>query len=636
MPPYTYTPLADPDLEIRLLIIQPGRFDETIKVTLQPAPLFGLRKKQPETQRLSVDELQASVPQGWQVFETREGRIIFDSGDGTSWEHPDEGFPRGLYETVAEPTEGVGGDADAGCVFEALSYTWGSPDDPTTEILVTSSDDHCTVGTMLARRNLHTALQHFRYLDRPRTMWIDALCINQADDDEKSRQIRRMGDLYKAAHRVVVWLGPASADSALACSTLAYLGAQMVVTKDNRGLRHPDAVEKDWCLARSDLPYEEATWLAIHNLLARPWFERLWIWQEIVLADNRATIQCGYEHVPWTVFRRAIIRLRVGSQVVSPEFKLRITFADQLAFYQMEHPFWRLTNGTGERKCFEPRDKIYALLSVAPEEYTQAITVDYKRSVGEVYRDAFLAHVDTFGNLALFAHCCRTGRKYEMPSWVPDWSAESSSVLYTLDGFFASGQSSAHAQYVGPGILEVNGVICATINRVSCVCSQDPSAAFDDVISWAPELEGTYPPNGQTMFDAYIETLLMNRTFEYMRMSQLIKTKDAKDRFLATFGGPNSKLDKESLLNDSFVEVVLRRCRGRAFIETNKGYIGIAPAEAQIGTCPSPDLHFLSLINARRPSLHRFRLQSSGSPAPIGIWKTSSHWSSLRPWPCEL
>jgi len=104
--------------------------------------------------------------------------------------------------------------------------------------------------------------------------------------------------------------------------------AQMVRTKDNRGLRHPEAVEKDWCFARHELPYEDSTWQAIHNLLARPWFERLWVWQEIVLADERAMVQCGYDEVAWVVFRRAVIRLRIGLQVILPEFKSRITFAD--------------------------------------------------------------------------------------------------------------------------------------------------------------------------------------------------------------------------------------------------------------------------------------------------------------------
>lgn len=584
MPPYRYTRLRDPELEIRLLIIQPGEFDDKIKATLQPTPLFEA-KADSITRKVSVDELQKTVPQDWQVFETREGRIIFDSGNGTTWDHPDPDFPRDLYDPQ-KTTEDE--DADPNPTFEALSYTWGSPDDPTSEMAVNSSESephHPCTGTITIRRNLDTALRHFRYPDRTRTMWIDAVCINQGDEDEKSKQIRRMGDLYKAAHRVVVWLGAASEDSALACSALAYLGAQMVVTKDNRGLRHPEAVEKDWCFARHELPYEELTWQAIHSLLARPWFERLWIWQEIVLADERATIQCGYDEVAWVVFRRAVIRLRVGSQVISPEFKLRITFADQLAFYQLGHPLWRLTNGTGERKCFEPRDKIYALLGVAPQEYTREIIVDYKRPVGEVYRDAFIAHLNTFNNLSLLAHCCITGRNFEMPSWVPDWSAEKSSVLYTLDGFFASGQSYAHATFISPGILEVHGTLCATVKRVATVCSQEPSAAFDDVKSWTPEgLEDAFYINGQAMLDAYVGTLAMNRTFEYMKMSQLIKMEDARNRFLATLGDSNLSANKESLLKDSFVEAVLRRCRGRTFFETNEGYIGIAPAEAQAGT----------------------------------------------------
>ena len=136
-------------------------------------------------------------------------------------------------------------------------------------------------------------------------------------------------------------------------------------------------------------------------------------------------------------------------------------------------------------------------------------------------------------------------------------------MLYTLDGFFASGQSCAHATFLSPVILEVYGTLCATVKRVATICSQEPSAAFDDVKSWTPEGPGDSSYiNGQAMLDAYVGTLTINRTFEYMKMSQLIKMEDARNRFLATLGDSNLPADKESLLNDSFVEVILRRCVG--------------------------------------------------------------------------
>lgn len=108
--------------------------------------------------------------------------------------------------------------------FEALSYTWGSPIDPmtiaiqTAELASTESPvsyvenniaaiSSKPFGTVSITQNLGHALPYFRYRDRPRVMWIDAICINQQDIGERSRQVQRMADVYTMASRVVVWLG---------------------------------------------------------------------------------------------------------------------------------------------------------------------------------------------------------------------------------------------------------------------------------------------------------------------------------------------------------------------------------------------------------------------------------------------
>lgn len=97
--------------------------------------------------------------------------------------------------------------------YEALSYAWGPPVfDHTIEV---------GVSTFLGiTRSLYDALQHLRYLEQSRRIWADAVCINQRDDDEKSRQVTRMMEIYRQAHNVVVWLGPSAPDDELAFSTI--------------------------------------------------------------------------------------------------------------------------------------------------------------------------------------------------------------------------------------------------------------------------------------------------------------------------------------------------------------------------------------------------------------------------------
>ncbi|KAK3942808.1 heterokaryon incompatibility, partial [Diplogelasinospora grovesii] len=83
--------------------------------------------------------------------------------------------------------------------YEALSYTWGDPR-VTEPVLLNGQEYHATT-------NLRCALEYLRLPDRKRTLWVDALCINQADNDERCREVQRMGDIYSKAERLTVWLG---------------------------------------------------------------------------------------------------------------------------------------------------------------------------------------------------------------------------------------------------------------------------------------------------------------------------------------------------------------------------------------------------------------------------------------------
>ena len=83
--------------------------------------------------------------------------------------------------------------------YEAVSYTWGEP--------TFSETLYSTGGVIKITRNLMSALQHFRLPHKLRTLWIDAVCINQLDLVKKSYQITLMAGIYKNALRALAWLG---------------------------------------------------------------------------------------------------------------------------------------------------------------------------------------------------------------------------------------------------------------------------------------------------------------------------------------------------------------------------------------------------------------------------------------------
>jgi hypothetical protein len=86
----------------------------------------------------------------------------------------------------------------------------------------------------------------------------DALCINYQDLEERGEQVGRTGQIYSLAWRVVVWRGPASYDSALALTTLKYLGEQIEISEDRWRFRLLQAKEPDWWRQDCKLPYGDA------------------------------------------------------------------------------------------------------------------------------------------------------------------------------------------------------------------------------------------------------------------------------------------------------------------------------------------------------------------------------------------
>jgi hypothetical protein len=114
-----------------------------------------------------------------------------------------------------------------------------------------------------------------------------------------------MANIYSWASRVVVWLGLPSSNSSLAMTTLQYLGQQLETTIDGYRLRSPQSPEPDRFWSWRGLPYSAETWEAIFQLLTRLLFSRLWVYQEMQLANStRTLIQCGHDEVLWYHFRR--------------------------------------------------------------------------------------------------------------------------------------------------------------------------------------------------------------------------------------------------------------------------------------------------------------------------------------------
>lgn len=104
---------------------------------------------------------------------------------------------------VAHLAEEELGDLEA--PYEAVSYVWGTGARCAELRCRDAADGDETI--LPLTESIDDALQRLRLPDRPRRLWADQICINQADVAERSQQVRLMNAIYKGAQRVLVWLG---------------------------------------------------------------------------------------------------------------------------------------------------------------------------------------------------------------------------------------------------------------------------------------------------------------------------------------------------------------------------------------------------------------------------------------------
>ena len=297
-------------------------------------------------------------------------------------------------------------------IYKALSYTWGIAEMPKTIAL-----DGMQVQI---RKNLWQALYHLRSEEHELTLWIDALCINQNDLQERGSQVSRMSAIYGIAKEVIVWLGPADEDSKL--------GIDFIQQNfhPSSGPRVKDIPMDEFLVEASELELS-----AIAKIMAREYWHRVWIIQEIFRARS-VTVHCGHDTMRWSSlskFFRYLSRQPEQAEVIKRPGDRR---KYERLLEACTSPAKSLTeHRTSQKHCLEdlfkayktcrssdPRDKVYALVGLAQRKFKMDfkpihwIVVDYSKSVLHIFRSLVLLFEEA--DLA-YPKC---GRRWEYVEWM--------------------------------------------------------------------------------------------------------------------------------------------------------------------------------------------------------------------------
>jgi len=364
--------------------------------------------------------------------------------------------------------------------YEALSYRWGGQALP-----IEVNGQPWTVTQYLS-----DALHELRLADRDRVLWVDALCINQADLAEKPGQIRLMAAIYQRAERVIAWLGPAADNSDLAMDALEGLGGRGTTFSPRTAApptaylagphfhrfpstwpfedrsettrdRLPDSGEPQWmmdmfeaneALARElglvdPAWFDETIWVAIESLFQkRDWWGRTWIIQEVT-HGREVVLHCGSRAVHWDTVHNLLRRRacwysgRLGA-ALGPRFlpldNVRSRMRNPkraLGLEPLQNSLFVLLAHYRSWSSSLSVDKIFGLLGLATFSRNIPIAVDYAQPAADVFCDTACAiiaedqNLDVLSQVHLLEGETPSG---DWPSWAPNW-ARNPEVNYLVD-----------------------------------------------------------------------------------------------------------------------------------------------------------------------------------------------------------
>ena len=288
-------------------------------------------------------------------------------------------------------------------------------------------------------------------------IWIDAICINQADLEERAAQVNLMNEVYSDAGYVIVWLGRKDQRTMTALDTIAKLvnsGDKLVKSNIVPYRFHPPSDYE-----RAQLPHiSQDDWDAVASLLFRQWFRRIWVIQEVFFARG-IICYCGDTEVQWgdiesvtslvthryreLGYQTSDIYTPLSEAVTSVEFYFQMLNDFRETRFQLDGPsdetiterfsLNRLIMATFPFFATDPRDKIFALsaLSKLNRKARNLIQPNYSMPVECCYSQFSRLMMDLSEDLEVlsFVQDSSLKRIEQLPSWVPDYSLQATNPL---------------------------------------------------------------------------------------------------------------------------------------------------------------------------------------------------------------
>jgi hypothetical protein len=498
--------------------------------------------------------------------------------------------------------------------YNALSYFWGSQ--PFSEtILCNGNPLNITPSLFDTLREIY--LYHEGKPEQRRPIWIDALCLNQQDQKELEVQVPIMCDIYSGASIVLVYLGSSKDDSDLAMTLIESLKDRLKAIPDQM-------ITYDLLPALGLEAEGHSIWTAIEKLLARPWFSRVWTFQEATIGEE-IIFGCGSKWLAGDILFGLEIELSRKSLVGLVESGVQWTVDENgsktgiefLSDFNKSRKSYRkykslsrsyLLAFTRARKCKEPVDHLWGVLGlVDPDMRDLAKTsgwIDYsvtgKSQFWRSYIKFAKLEVENDGRLMLLSTTRSFSKPQEMPSWCPNWASTQKALnlglmVYSCGYYDEESRRSDITVDVDRDSIRVPGFRIDTIDQV--VEQGSDMYLISHLLAWESQClqlsRRVY--NSDAVPKAHRRSLIGDLLYRDTENRTLLCEEDPEYNYnlwKASFEAMSPGNLKERELDQSVAEyeawfeyydALMNACKGRAFFSTSKGRIGLGPADVVKG-----------------------------------------------------
>ncbi|KAL8707626.1 MAG: hypothetical protein Q9220_007364 [cf. Caloplaca sp. 1 TL-2023] len=376
--------------------------------------------------------------------------------------------------------------------YNVLSYTWGAP----------SADPLSNIKGYRLTPNLVSCLAVLM-IQAPGLWWIDALCIDQDNLDEKDQQVKKMRDIYARAQKLYVWLGPESSDGLAGLHILVKicdLSSQGKVDQGGPPLDFDDDELQSVGLPETTSPI----WRAFLVFLSRPYFSRMWVLQELAVATEDTSIVCGEHILSYQVLYyalhfmdrqgwRATLSNLAGSYNVDTSLPA-FHFVDTVTLFRvhLQHNDQRsllfYLDMSRTYRSSDPRDKIIALLGIiSPDERViKELEPNYSQPVADYFRQvtgALIMHHRSYHVLTM-VEARSPADDESLPSWVPNYSKEWHNPFHALQFIESPGTPFGGKWISGSNSISIEASILDEIDKISSESGAIDANMSATIMSW--------------------------------------------------------------------------------------------------------------------------------------------------------